>query len=108
MLRRMAYVLGNLVVYPDNMLRNMGKSGGAIFSERILLKLVGKGIARDQAYRMVQRHALKVGREGGELKRELLADPEIRRYLSPADIEDALDLKHYLKNVEAIFKRVFH
>ncbi|HZR71139.1 MAG TPA: adenylosuccinate lyase [Burkholderiales bacterium] len=108
MLRRMTYVLGNLVVYPDNMLRNMGKSGGAIFSERILLKLVEKGIARDQAYRMVQRHALKVGREGGELKRELLSDPEVRRYLSPADIEDALDVKHHLKNVDAIFKRVFH
>ena len=108
MLRRMAYVLGNLAVYPENMLRNMQKSGGAIFSERILLKLVGKGVARDQAYRMVQRHALKVGREGGELKRELLGDREIRRYLTPADIEDALDLKHYLKNVDAIFKRVFH
>jgi adenylosuccinate lyase len=108
MLRRMAYVLGNLAVYPDNMLRNMQKSGGAIFSERILLKLVGKGIARDQAYRMVQRHALKVGKEGGDLKRELLGDREIRRYLTPADIEDALDLKHYLKNIDAIFKRVFH
>ncbi len=108
MLRRMAYVLGNLAVYPENMIRNMQKSGGAIFSERILLKLVAKGIARDQAYRMVQRHALKVGKEGGELGRELLADPEIRRYLSPADIDDALDLKHYLKNVDAIFKRVFH
>jgi len=108
MLRRMAYVLGNLAVYPENMLRNMQKSGGAIFSERILLKLVGKGIARDQAYRIVQRHALKVGREGGDLKRELLSDPEIRRYLSPADIEDALDLRHYLKNVDVIFKRVFH
>ncbi len=108
MLRRMAYVLGNLAVYPENMLRNMQKSGGAIFSERILLKLVGKGVARDQAYRMVQRHALKVGREGGELKRELLGDREIQRYLTPAEIEDALDLKHYLKNVDAIFKRVFH
>ena len=108
MLQRLNYVLGNLAVYPENMLRNLQKSGGAIFSERILLKLVEKGIARDQAYRMVQRHALKVGKEGGELKRELLGDPEIRRHLKPADIEDALDLKHYLKNVDAIFKRVFH
>jgi adenylosuccinate lyase len=108
MLKRLNYVLGNLAVYPENMLRNLQKSGGAIFSERILLKLVEKGIARDQAYRMVQRHALKVGKEGGELKRELLGDPEIRRHLEPADIEDALDLKHYLKNVDAIFKRVFH
>jgi adenylosuccinate lyase len=108
MLRRLTYVLGNLAVYPENMRRNIEKSGGAIFSERILLKLVEKGVARDQAYRMVQRHALKVGKGGGELKSELLGDPEIRRYLAPADIEDALDLKHYLKNVDAIFKRVFH
>jgi adenylosuccinate lyase len=100
-------VLGNLAVYPENMLRNLQKSGGAIFSERILLKLVEKGLARDDAYRMVQRHALKVGKEGGELKAELLGDPEIQRHLAPADIEDALDLKHYLKNVDAIFKRVF-
>jgi adenylosuccinate lyase len=107
MLRRINYVIGNLAVYPENMRRNLQKSGGAIFSERILLRLVGKGIARDQAYRMVQRHALKVGKEGGELKSELLGDPEIRRYLSPRDIEDCLDLKHYLKNVDVIFKRVF-
>jgi len=108
MLRRIAYVIGNLAVYPENMRRNLQKSGGAIFSERVLLRLVDKGIARDQAYRMVQRHALKVGKEGGDLKRELLGDPEIHRYLSARDIEDSLDLKHYLKNVDVIFKRVFH
>jgi adenylosuccinate lyase len=108
MLGRITYVIGNLAVYPENMRRNLQRSGGAIFSERILLRLVGKGIARDQAYRMVQRHALKVGKEGGELRRELLGDPEIRRYLSARDIEDCLDLKHYLKNVDTIFKRVFH
>jgi adenylosuccinate lyase len=108
MLQRMTYVIGELAVYPENMRRNLQKSGGAIFSERILLKLVAKGIARDRAYRMVQRHALKVGKEGGDLKRELLDDPEIRRHLTPRDVDDALDLKHYLKNVDAIFKRVFH
>jgi adenylosuccinate lyase len=108
MLRRITYVIGNLAVYPENMRRNLQKSGGAIFSERVLLRLVDKGIARDQAYRMVQRHALKVGKEGGDLKRELLSDPEIHRYLSARDIEDSLNLKHYLKNVDVIFKRVFH
>jgi len=107
MLGRIAYVLGNLAVYPENMRRNLQKSGGAIFSERVLLRLVDKGIARDRAYRMVQRHALKVGKEGGDLKRELMSDPEIRRYLSAREIEDSLDLKHYLKNVDTIFKRVF-
>jgi adenylosuccinate lyase len=107
MLRRATYVIGNLAVYPENMKRNLQKSGGAIFSERVLLRLVDKGLARDQAYRMVQRHGLKVGKEGGDLRRELLGDAEIRRYLSAREIDDSLDLKHYLKNVDTIFKRVF-
>jgi adenylosuccinate lyase len=107
MLRRMIYVFGQLCVYPDNMKRNLARSGGAVFSERVLLSLVDKGIARDAAYRMVQRHALKVGREGGELKSELLQDKELRRYLSPREIEAIWDVKHHLKNVDTIFRRVF-
>jgi adenylosuccinate lyase len=108
MLRRMTYVLGNLCVYPENMKRNLEKSGGTVFSEPILLALVDKGVARDTAYRMVQRHALKVGREGGDLKTELIKDPEIRRYLSPQQIEQAWGVRHYLGNVDFIFRRVFH
>ena len=108
MLRRMAYVLGNLCVYPENMKRNLEKSGGAVFSERVLLALVDKGISRDLAYRMVQRHALKVGKEGGDLKRELLADGEIRRYLSSKEIEALWSVKQHLTNVDFIFRRVFH
>ena len=107
MLRRMTYVLKNLVVYPHNMRRNLDKSGGAIFSERVLLRLVGKGIARDRAYRMVQRHALEVTKSGGDLRRALLNDAEIRRYLSAGEIREIWDLKPYLKNVDQIFKRVF-
>ncbi len=107
MLRRMIYVLGHLCVYPENMKRNLGKSGGAVFSERVLLALVEKGIARDSAYRMVQRHALKVGKEGGDLKSELLQDREVRRYLSPKEIEAIWGVKHHLKNVDLIFRRVF-
>jgi adenylosuccinate lyase len=107
MLRRMIYVLGNLCVYPENMKRNLEKSGGAVFSEKVLLALVDKGIARDTAYRMVQRHALKVGREGGDLKEELAQDPEIRRYLSPKEIESVWSVKQHLANVDLIFRRVF-
>src|SRR6185503_15325981 len=107
MLRRMTYVIGNLCVYPENMKRNLEKSGGTIFSEKILLSLVDKGLARDAAYRMVQRHAIKVGREGGDLKRELLADAEIRRYLAAAEIEAAWSVKHHLANVDVIFRRAF-
>ncbi len=108
MLRRLTYVLGNLSVYPENMKRNLEKSGGIVFSEKVLLALVKKGIPRDSAYRMVQRHALKVGREGGDLKEELLKDPDIRRSLSAQEIEKVWGVKHHLKNVDFIFRRVFH
>ncbi|MBI1996855.1 MAG: adenylosuccinate lyase [Deltaproteobacteria bacterium] len=108
MLRRMIYVLGNLCVYPENMKRNLEKSGGAVFSERVLLALVDKGIARDAAYRLIQRHALKAGKEGGDLKRELLQDAEIRRHLTAQEIEAVWGVKHHLANVDFIFRRAFH
>jgi adenylosuccinate lyase len=107
MLRRMNYVLANLCVYPENMQRNLAQSGGAVFSEKVLLALVDKGLARDVAYRMVQGHAMKVGKEGGDLKRELLADAEIRRYLSAREIDNLLGIKHHLANIDVIFRRVF-
>ncbi|HET8563153.1 MAG TPA: adenylosuccinate lyase, partial [Candidatus Binatia bacterium] len=107
MLHRMIHVLGNLCVYPENMKRNLERSGGAIFSERVLLALVDKGLSRDAAYRLVQRHALKAGREGGDLKRELSQDPEVRRYLSPHEIEGMGGVEDHLANVDFIFRRVF-
>jgi adenylosuccinate lyase len=107
MLHRMNYVLANLCVYPENMARNLAQTGGAVFSEKVLLALVDKGVARDVAYRMVQPHALRVGKEGGDLKRELLADAEIRRYLSAQEIDDLWDIKHHLANIDVIFRRVF-
>jgi adenylosuccinate lyase len=108
MLRRMTYVLGELCVYPENMKRNLEKSGGAVFSERVLLALVAKGVPRDAAYRMVQRHALKIARDGGELKEHLIKDNEITSYLSARDIDALSDVKHHLTNVDFIFRRVFH
>ena len=108
MLRRMTDVLGNLCVYPENMKRNLEKSGGAVFSEKVLLALVEKGLARDIAYRMVQSHALKVGKEGGDIKRALLSDAEIRRHLSSQEIEAIWSVKQHLTNVDFIFRRVFH
>jgi adenylosuccinate lyase len=107
MLRRMTYVLGELCVYPENMKRNLEKSGGAVFSEAVLLALVDKGVSRDAAYRMVQRHALKIARDGGELKDELLKDREITNYLSAREVEAVWGLKHHLANVDFIFRRVF-
>lgn len=107
MLRRMTYILEHLCVYPENMRRNLERSGGAVFSEGVLLRLVDKGLSRDDAYRLVQRHALRVGKNGGDLKQELLQDPRLRSYLSSKEIDEIWDLKHYLKNVEHIFHRVF-
>ena len=107
MLRRMTYVIGNICVYPENMKRNLEKSGGAVYSEKILLALVDKGVARDTAYRMVQKHALKIGRDGGDLKRELVSDPEIRRYLSAKEIDALWGVEHHLAQVDFIFRRVF-
>ena len=107
MLRRMTYVLGELCVYPENMKRNLEKSGGAVFSEAVLLALVDKGVSRDAAYHMVQRHALKIARDGGELKDELLKDREITSYLSAREVEAVWGLKHHLANVDFIFRRVF-
>ncbi|MPZ76194.1 MAG: adenylosuccinate lyase [Deltaproteobacteria bacterium] len=108
MLRRMIYVLGELCVYPENMKRNLEKSGGTVFSECVLLALVDKGVPRDTAYRLVQRHALKIGRDGGDLKEELLNDTEIAGYLSARDIEAVWGVKHHLTHVDFIFRRVFH
>lgn len=107
MLRRMIYVLENLCVYPENMKRNLERSGGAVYSEKVLLALVDKGVARDRAYRMVQRHALAVGKEGGDLKRELLQDAEIRRYLTAKEIAAVWGTKRQLANVDFIFRRAF-
>jgi adenylosuccinate lyase len=108
MLHRITFVLKNLSIYPRTMRRNLEKSGGAIFSEKVLLRLVEKGLARDVAYRIVQRHAIKAQRDGGDFKREILRDPKARRYLSSSEVEEIWNIKHTLKNVDLIFQRVFH
>ena len=107
MLQRMIYILKDLCVYPEAMKRNLERAGGAIFSQGVLLKLVKKGLSRDAAYRMVQRHALKAAKNGGDLKKELLGDPKLKRYLSRRELEEIWNLNHYLKNVDFIFQRVF-
>ena len=108
MLHRITFVLKNLSIYPETMRRNLEKSGGAIFSEKVLLRLVEKGLARDVAYKIVQRHAIKAQRDGGDFKRELVRDPKARRYLSSSEVEEIWNIKHTLKNVDLIFQRVFH
>ncbi len=107
MLHRFAGVMEKLVVYPENMERNMGITGGLIYSQRLLLKLVEKGVTREEAYRMVQRNAMRVWEEGADYKALLRDDPDVSRLLTPAEIDEAFDIGYHLKHVDTIFRRVF-
>ena len=106
-LARLTNVIDNLVVYPDNMIRNMNKFRGLVMSQRVLLALTRAGVSREDAYRLVQRNAMKVWEEGKDFKTELLADPEVTAALSPAEIEEKFDLAYHTKHVDTIFARVF-
>ncbi|HSR10606.1 MAG TPA: adenylosuccinate lyase [Thermodesulfobacteriota bacterium] len=107
MLDRMTRLMDQLVVYPEAMKANLERSRGMVFSEGILLMLVRKGLTREEAYSLVQRAAFESMREKKEFQAVLLADKEILRRLKPAEIREALDLNHTLRNVDKIFARVF-
>jgi adenylosuccinate lyase len=107
MLNRAVGLIENLVVYPDNMRRNLELMGGLFNSQRVLLKLATAGASRERAYELVQRNAMKVWEQKKDLMEELLNDPDVRGYLSETDIREAFDLNYHLKHVETIFSRVF-
>lgn len=106
-LARLAGVMNKLVVHADNMQKNMDKLGGLIHSQRVLLALTQKGASREDSYRLVQRNAMKVWRGEGDFRAFLLADEEVRKYLSEDDINEKFDLGYHFKNVDQIFTRVF-
>ncbi len=108
-LARLAGVIDKLVVYPEQMQANLDRMGGLIHSQRVLLALTQAGLARDEAYRLVQRNAMKVWESDGQLSLlDLLkADAEVTAALSPAELEDKFDLGYHFKEVERIFARVF-
>ncbi|NJM82123.1 MAG: adenylosuccinate lyase [Tabrizicola sp.] len=106
-LHRLAGVIEKLVIYPENMLKNMNKFRGLVMSQRVLLALTQAGVSREDAYRLVQRNAMKVWEQGADFKTELLADPEVTKALSPAAIEEKFDLGYHTKHVDTIFARVF-
>lgn len=107
MLNRCCGLIENLVVYPENMLKNLNLMRGLIFSQRVLLELANKGASRESAYSMVQRNAMKVWEEGKDFQGELLHDADVRTYLSEEEIKSAFDLNYHLKHVNTIFTRVF-
>jgi adenylosuccinate lyase len=108
-LARLTGVVDKLLVYPDRMARNMDRMGGLIHSQRVLLALTQAGAPREDAYRLVQRNAMKVWDSDGALSLRdlLLADPDVTAFLSPDEIEDKFDLAYHLKHVDTIFARVF-
>ncbi len=99
-------LIDKLIVYPETMLNNMDKTKGLMFSQRLLIALVEKGLTREQAYHIVQRNALKVWKEGADFKTLLLNDSGLENVLSKKEIERCFDLKYVLRNIEVIFKRV--
>ena len=107
MLRRFTRIVAGLVVYPDRMRQNLEWSRGVIFSGQILLELARRGISREQAYEWVQRNAMRSFDERTDFKSLLLADPDVTMVLTAAEIDKAFDLEEQLRNVDAIFARVF-
>ncbi len=106
-LNKATSLIDGLVVYPERMLENLNATRGLIFSGQLLLVLTNKGILREVAYEWVQRNAMKVWDEGQDFQELIKADPDIKAQLSEADIERAFSLAYYLRNVDAVFARVF-
>ena len=100
-------LLGTLVVYPERMLENINLTRGLVFSGQLLLALTQKGVSREDAYLWAQRNAMKVWDEGGEFKDLVTKDADISSSLSPEEIARVFDLKHYLRNVDKVYARVF-
>jgi adenylosuccinate lyase len=119
MLKRLTGVVEKLVIYPENMMKNLNLTGGLVFSQRVLLELPKRGLSREESYKIVQRNAMRVWEdlqqgksalnENGEslYLQHLLSDEELRSKLSEEDIKECFDYSYYTKNVDAIFKRVF-
>ena len=107
MLAKAASLFDNLVVYPARMLENLNQTRGLVFSGQLLLALTQAGVSREQAYEWTQRNAMKTWDEGGDFRTRVLADTDINARLSREQIEHAFALDTYLRNVDAIFARVF-
>jgi adenylosuccinate lyase len=106
-LHRLTGIIKGLLVYPERMRTNMDRLGGLIHSQRVLLALTAAGVSREDAYRLVQRNAMKVWQEDKDFLTELLADKDVTRALSEDVLRDQFDLGYHTKHVDAIFKRVF-
>ena len=107
MLRRFTRIVSGMVVYPERMRENLERSHGVVFSGSVLLELARKGLSREKAYELVQRHATRSLAEHKDFKALLLADPEVTRELTPEEIARAFDLEVQFRHVDHVFDRVF-
>ncbi|MCC3245258.1 adenylosuccinate lyase [Methylocystis sp. WRRC1] len=104
---RLTNVIDNLLVYPENMQKNLDRLGGLVHSQRVLLALTQKGVSREDSYAMVQRNAMPVWRGEGEFRTLLGQDKDVSAKLTPAELDELFDLSYHFKHVDTIFRRVF-
>ncbi len=107
MLNRFTNLLAKLLVYPENMLNNLKKTKGLIYSQGILLELAKKGLSRDEAYRLVQKNAMQSWKESSDFKQAILADPQIREVLEEGEVEKIFAPAYHTRHIDRIFERVF-
>src|SRR5680860_761121 len=106
MLRKAVWLVDRLVVYPENMAENMGKSHGLVFSQRVLLELVRSGLLREEAYRLVQRNAMHAWEEGEPFQEVLAGDEEVAGHLTTEQLDDCFDPSYHLRRLPIIFERI--
>ncbi len=106
MLERMTLLMQKLNVYPDNMMKNINLTNGLIFSQEVLLALIKKGLKREDAYKVVQKNAMKVWEENCDFKNELYNDDQVTKHLSKKEIDELFDLNKILINIKKIYKRI--
>lgn len=106
MLNLLTDVIMHLSVFPENMIGNLHKTKGLVFSQRALLLLIGRGLSRNDSYDLIQRCAMRVWNENLDFKTALMEDTEVSKYLGHQDIEDCFDIGYYTKNIGKIYKRM--
>lgn len=103
--RKLTNLVDKLLVYPDAMMANLNKTGGLIFSQRIMLAVVSKGVLREDAYKWVQRNAMARWLKGEDFRTNVEKDPDITKYLTKEEIDNCFDYKWFLRNVDMIMAR---
>jgi adenylosuccinate lyase len=100
-------LIKNLLIYPENMARNLNCYGGVVFSQSVLLALVGKGLSREESYAIVQSNAMSVwNTQDGDFRKVVSSDPRVTDYLTPAEIDRCFDPTQHLKHLDEIYQRL--